>query len=72
MSAAIERFPHTPAGLKRWRRSLLLSQRQLAELCGKEAQTISRWERGQYLIDPMIWSVLALKELDMTGESATP
>ena len=48
----------TPAELRKRRRDMLLTQRQLAECLGVTSNTVARWERGEVVYPPFLMLAL--------------
>jgi predicted transcriptional regulator len=61
-AAMIQPASPTPAAVIRFRRSLGMTQREVAAMAGVHAVTWSRWECGKMAVDPWFWRILLAKE----------
>jgi DNA-binding transcriptional regulator YiaG len=61
-----------PKEIRFLRTELGLTQAQLAELVGKDSQTVGRWERGETPIEQSAEMVVRLHALQLTGGDELP
>lgn len=62
----------TPKEIRFLRTELGLTQAQLAELVGKDAQTVGRWERGETPMEQTAEMIIRLHALQLARAGAIP